>query len=397
MKRRTWKTALSMVLTAAILAGCGGVNNGGTPGTGAGEAKTEEQKTEGQKAEGQKSKAQGGGTAAGNDGAADTGLSGQKLVVGTMAKAMGLPLKYALDKGYFADKGLEVEIVTFATGAPINEAMNAGELDVAVSGMASGYNLATGNYTYIGDTMISEEGQSLYIRPDSALASSGEKDGIVGSKETVKGISILGPLSTSAQYNAIKYVESFGLTSEDFTMVSMEYAQAYQAFITGEGDGIATIPPYSFQLEAAGYVDAADVATLMGQPLTDGIYVSNKVLEEKRGDLQVLMDVYYQACQELLDDPGMRAEAGMKWYGEEGVTYSDEDMENEIKAQTYTTVDKLKSQDYIFGATMANMGAFFTTQELIEASNLPNIEKSFDTSFVEHIIGTTVTTAKIDL
>ena len=144
-------------------------------------------------------------------------------------------------------------------------------------------------------------------------------------------------------------------------------------------------------------MDAADVATLMGQPLTDGIYVSNKVLEEKRGDLQVLMDVYYQACQELLDDPGMRAEAGMKWYGEEGVTYSDEDMENEIKAQTYTTVDKLKSQDYIFGATMANMGAFFTTQELIEASNLPNIEKSFDTSFVENIIGTTVTTAKIDL
>ena len=95
MKRRTWKTALSMVLTAAILAGCGGVNNGGTPGTGAGEAKTEEQKTEGQKTEGQKSKAQGGGTAVGNDGAADTGLSGQKLVVGTMAKAMGLPLKYA--------------------------------------------------------------------------------------------------------------------------------------------------------------------------------------------------------------------------------------------------------------------------------------------------------------
>lgn len=188
MKRRTWKTALSMVLAAALLAGCGGAKNGGAPDTGAEEQKTEEQKPEAREGE----------TAADNDAAVDTGLSGQKLVVGTMAKAMGLPLKYALDKGYFSDKGLEVEIVTFATGAPINEAMNAGELDVAVSGMASVYNLATGNYTYIGDTMISEEGQSLYIRPDSALASAGEKDGIVGSKETVKGISILGPLSTSA-------------------------------------------------------------------------------------------------------------------------------------------------------------------------------------------------------
>lgn len=395
MKKRTWKMVLSMALTAALLAGCAG--GGKEAGTTAPEGqKTEAQKAEDpksgnqqgttEKAEIQNAKAQGNGT---------PGLSGETLVVGTMAKAMGLPLKYAVDKGYFADKGLDIEIVTFATGAPINEAMNAGELDVAVSGMASVYNLATGNYTYIGDTMISEEGQSLYIRPDSAIAASGEKDGIMGSAGTVKGISILGPLSTSAQYNAIKYVESFGLTSEDFTMVSMEYAQAYQAFITGEGDGIATIPPYSFQLEAAGYVDAADVATLMGQPLTDGIYVSNKVMEEKKGDLQVLLEVYYQACQELIDDPGMRAEVGMKWYAEEGVTYSDEDMQNEIKAQTYTTLENLKNPDYMFGATMANMGAFFSTQELIETSNLPNIQASFDTSFVENIIGTSVKTAEI--
>lgn len=313
-----------------------------------------------------------------------------------MAKAMGLPLKYALDQGYFKDRGLDVEIITFATGAPINEAMNAGELDVAVSGMANVYNLATGNFTYVGDTMISEKGQALYVRPDSAIAACTPEGGVIGSAETVKGMSILGPLSTSAQYNAIKYIEHFGLTSEDFSMVSMEYAQAYQAFITGEGDGIATIPPYSFQLEEAGMVNVASVATLMGQPLTDGIYVQNSVASERGADVQALLEGYYQACEELLADEELRKEVGMAWYAEEGVTYSDADMENEILAQTYTTLDSMKSDRYIFGATMTTMGKFFSTQGLIEEANLGNIEQSFDTSFVEKILGQPVAASQIE-
>ena len=62
-----------MVLAAALLAGCGGAKSGGTTDAGAGEQKTEEQKTEDREGE----------TADDSDAAVDTGLSGQKLVVGT--------------------------------------------------------------------------------------------------------------------------------------------------------------------------------------------------------------------------------------------------------------------------------------------------------------------------
>jgi ABC-type nitrate/sulfonate/bicarbonate transport system substrate-binding protein len=339
-------------------------------------------------------------TAAGTDTPAATAepqLSGKKLIVGTMAKAMGLPVEYAIEKGYFAAKGLDIDMIIFATGAPINEAMNAGQLDVAVSGMANVYNLATGNYTYIGDTMISEQGQAMYARPDSDIVKS---DGVLpntkGSAETVKGISILGPLATSAQYNAIKYVQSFGLTDSDFTMVSMEYPQAYQAFTTGEGDLIATTPPYSFQLEDAGYIKVADLTDLMGQPLTDGIYVPNKILEERSADLQAFLEVYYQAATELLNDPAARSEFAIKWYGEEGVTYTDENMQNEIKAQTYTTIESMSDSNYLFGATMTSMGSFFASQGLIEEANVPNIEASFNTDFVNKIVGKTVSLSTID-
>ena len=45
--------------------------------------------------------------------------SGEKLIVGTMANALGLPVHWAQEKGYFEDAGLDVDLEIFATGAPI--------------------------------------------------------------------------------------------------------------------------------------------------------------------------------------------------------------------------------------------------------------------------------------
>lgn len=376
MKKKLLSMVLAIAMTATMVAGCGKAST--TPNTtkeGTDTAVT---------------------TAAANPTETATvteaaKLSGKTLIVGTMAKAMGLPVAYAIEKGYFTAKGLDINMTIFATGAPINEAMNAGQLDVAVSGMANVYNLATGNYTYVGDTMISQQGQALYARADSDIVkNAGVLPNTKGSAETVKGISILGPLATSAQYNAIKYVESFGLSDSDFTMVSMEYPQAYQAFTTGEGDVLATTPPYSFQLEDAGYVKVADLTDLMGQALTDGIYVPNKLISERSADLQAFLEVYYQAADELANDSAARSAFAIKWYGEEGVTYTDANMQNEIKAQTYTTVKSMSESNYLFGTTMTSMGSFFSTQGLIEQANVPNIEKSFNTDFVNKIVGKSV-------
>jgi ABC-type nitrate/sulfonate/bicarbonate transport system substrate-binding protein len=319
------------------------------------------------------------------DGAAP---SGKKLRVGTMPKAQGLPVRYAQEKGFFKEEGVEIEeLVLFATGAPINEAMAAGKLDIAVSGTANVYALATGNYTYVGDTASSFEGQAIYVRPDSPIAKvNGVIPGTKGSAATVKGISILGPLATSAHYNAILYMESFGLTSDDFKMVSMEFAQAYQAFIAGQGDAISTTPPYSFQLEDAGYVKVAELATTSGAPLTDGIYVQKNIAATRRAEILGFVKAYYRAAELLMNDPQLRSQVAIAWYAEEGIKYSKADMDAEIKAQSYTTIPVMKAPGYLFGATMINVGAFFTDQGMIEERNLPNIRTSMDTSLVEQLL-----------
>ena len=317
---------------------------------------------------------------------ANAGLSGKTLRVGTMPVTLGVPVQYAYEQGYFEDAGLDVEIVLFATGAPVNEAMAAGEIDVAVSGMASVYALATGMYTYIGDGSITLDGEAIYARPDSDIAKAeGVLPGTKGSADSVKGKSILGPLATTAHFMAIKYVESLGLTANDFTMMSMEYAQAYQAFVMGDGDLLATKPPYTSQLEDEGYVRVCSIADAMGSAMVNANYAQSSLMTERREDLKVFLDCYYRACEELNNDKEMRKEYSMKWYADNGIEFSDADMEDEMETKIYPTFETLDSEEYPFGLTMVSIGEFFTEQGMIEKDDLPNIEASMDDSLVKEL------------
>lgn len=363
----------AMVLTAAMLGGCGSsASSETTAAAAAAEETAAEESAGGEAAETE---------AAEEGGAAE--VSGEELVIGTMANSLGLPVRQADLAGYFEDAGLNVSIEIFATGAPINEAMASGDLDVAVSGMASVYALATGMYTYVGDGVITTGGESIYARADSDIAKAAKSDrGVIGSAETVKDASILGPLATTAHYQAIKYAESFGLTADDFSMVSMDYAQAYQAFITGEGDLIATKMPYTNQLAEAGYVCVCDMNMVLDSPIVDTIFVQNDVAQNRAGDVQAFLNCYYRACEDLMNDEAMRRDVAMTWYAEEGITYSESDMDSEVDVKDYYTLDTINTDTKI-GQFMVDIADFYVDQEMITAEELPNVAASIDDSFVE--------------
>ena len=363
----------AMVLTAAMLGGCGSSASSETTAAAAAAEETAAEESAGEEAA--ETEAAGGG------GAAE--VSGEELVIGTMANSLGLPVRQADLAGYFEDAGLNVSIEIFATGAPINEAMASGDLDVAVSGMASVYALATGMYTYVGDGVITTGGESIYARADSDIAKAAKSDrGVIGSAETVKDASILGPLATTAHYQAIKYAESFGLTADDFSMVSMDYAQAYQAFITGEGDLIATKMPYTNQLAEAGYVCVCDMNMVLDSPIVDTIFVQNDVAQNRAGDVEAFLNCYYRACEDLMNDEAMRRDVAMTWYAEEGITYSESDMDSEIEVKDYYTLDTVNTDTKI-GQFMVDIADFYVDQEMITAEELPNVAASVDDTFVE--------------
>lgn len=313
-------------------------------------------------------------------------LSGKTLKVGTMANSIGLPIHYAEQQGWFKDLGLDISIELFSNGAVINESMAAGQLDMAVSGMASVYALSTGMYTYVGDGVITKSGQSMYARANSDIVKQeGTIKGTLGNSDALKGVKVLGPASTTAHYQALKYMESFGLTNEDFEFINMDYASAYQAFVSGEGDLLPTISPYTTQLEKAGYIKVCDVALTLGSPQMDTLYALNDVYEERYDDVKAFLEVYYRACEVLAKDDKLRSEVALKWYADNGRTFTEDDMAAEIANQTYSTLSTLDTEEYVFGSTMTVIGEFFTNQELIESSQLPNIAASVKNKMIQEL------------
>ncbi len=315
------------------------------------------------------------------------------LRIGLMPSAVGAPVQLALEKGYFEDEGVEIETVIFPTGAAINEAMLAGELDIACSGAATVFALATGEMTLIGDVEMSG-GMGIWVQPDSDILSvQGEIEEypeMYGSAETLKGKSFIASLGTASQFNVLRYLEQFGLTDADITLINMDWAPGVQAFIAGEADAIATFSPYSAQAEDGGGVLACTFEDATETALYDMVFVRNSVLESRRDDVVSFLAAFYNAVEDLATDEEMRFEWSQEWFASEGRVYDDETMAQEIIDRPYVTKELMASEDYILGEAMYSYAQFNVGIGKIEDWQMEYMETCYDASVLSEAIGATV-------
>ena len=313
--------------------------------------------------------------------------SGKKLVIGTLANWVGLPAYYAQAMGYYEEVGLEVELVNFGSQGPlVNEAMAADECDIAVSGMASVYALGTGMYTYIGDGCLTIAGEGIYARPDSAIYATGpDANGAYGSQETLKDITILGPMNTTAQMNAIAYMEYFGYTADDFTFTNLDHASSMAAFQTGEGDLISTNVTYGNYLTADGYVKVADYNWIATQPIIDAVYCQNELLDERPGDVELFLYCYYKACAHLLANQDNRVKVAHEWYVAEGLNYTEQDVIDECSLKSYFTFDTVDAGEHPLGGFMRYAGEFLLANDKVTAEDVVNVNASIDNTYISNV------------
>lgn len=310
------------------------------------------------------------------------------LNIGTMALTCGIPVLYAQEQGYFKDAGLNVNIEIFATGAPINEAIAAEQIDIAVSGFASVYSLANANCTWLADVNTTG-GMALYARPDSTIAQCEEENGMIGSAEALKGLQVLEPLGTAVQYMTESYAENFGLVPSDLNQVNMEFASAYQAFTTGEGDIIAANPPYSYSLNEDGYTRLCTFEDATGVNMCDGCFARNAVVEERSEEVQLFVDCLVKAMDDLQDD-ALRSEYTKKVYEENAISCSDSDLAHEIEDRDYIGTEAMSAPDYVLGEAWVSITDFLVKAEKITADNAPNVAASINADYVSKTTGMTI-------
>ncbi len=319
-----------------------------------------------------------------------------KLRIGTMPSTIGVPVQYAYENGFFKDEGLDVEIVMFVNGAPINEALGAKQIDVAASGGASVFSLAIGSCNWVGE-INTTGGQGLYVRPDSKILTAKGKlpayPKMYGSPETIKGANFIAALGTTAQFMVVRYVQRFGLKDSDVKTISMDFGPGLQAFKANQGDILSSVPPFSFDAEAAGFVQAASFEDATGVTLYDGLLARKEVVATRRAEVVKFVKAVYRAC-EALQDKDLRAKFSIKWFGDNGRVYDAKTMANEIKARDYITKDFLRKPDFVFGQGMVDMSVFYAAGGKIEKENVPNVQKSFETSILKDAIGVDVKVAK---
>ena len=312
------------------------------------------------------------------------------LNVGTMALTCGIPVLYAEEQGYFKDAGLNVNIELFATGAPINEAIAANQIDIAVSGFASVYSLANAGCIWLADVNTTG-GMGLFARADAPISQGEAKEGLIGSADDLKGIQIMEPLGTAVQYMTESYAEKYGLTPSDINQVNMEYASAYQAFTTGEGDAMAANPPYSYQLAEGGYTKLCSFEDATGVNMCDGCFARGEIVEKRAEEVQLFIDCLVKAMDDMQDD-ALRSEYTRKIYDANAITCSDTDLAHEIEDRAYIGTEAMKAADYKLGEAWVAITDFLVEAEKITADNAPNVPASINPTFVSATTGTDVTT-----
>lgn len=321
-----------------------------------------------------------------------TEASDEVLNVGCIIQSAGIPALYAEEMGWFEEAGLNINIITFATGAPVNEAIAAGEIDVACSGFASVYSLANADCVWLAD-INTTGGMGLYAREGSSIIEAGntlmDEPDILGSKETVRNAQVLEPLGTAVQYMTECYADKFGLAADEITQVNMEYASGYQAFQAGEGDLAAMNPPYSYNMEDEGYIKVCSFEDATGVALMDGCFGRREVCEKRKSDVQIFVNVLIKAMDALQDEE-VRFEYTMKKYKENAQDFTEEQLRREFGDRDYVGTKYVSQEGYIFGEAWGPITSFLVDVEKITADAAPNVLKSFDASFVENATGISI-------
>ncbi len=196
----------------------------------------------------------------------------------------------AIEKGYFKEHGIRVEIELLDSSANAIALLAQGRLDMIAGGISAGYFNALEKdlpITIVADRVTTPIGHNLMLRPDL--------------KDTIKTIAQLkgkiiasnGPGSIST-YETGKILETAGLTINDVEVKIFPFTQMALALTNKAVDAAIVIPPFVSQFIEQGYALAfADADELIDpRPLTIAVIMVNTDWAKQH---QALMRDYFHA------------------------------------------------------------------------------------------------------
>jgi NitT/TauT family transport system substrate-binding protein len=324
-------------------------------------------------------------------GGKETQASGDPTVlkVGILDGWTGFSTKYIADNGLDLKNGFKIEYMVFSSGAPANEAMVAGELDCSIiGGGATIPALANLDAKMIFETNNDTVGLSLIARPELACARvKGQVKGfpnVLGSPETIKGLTIIGPNGTLQQFCALKYLEALGLSTDDVNFVSMDANQAYQAFMLGQADIFAATNQHAFKLiQEEKMVMLCDLQSL-NCAATAQVVCSNKAFNdaEKFRTMTKYITVLAEVADIMNSDVDLATKSYMDWVSLNGGSQLESVARMIMASKPYYGINDTKERNYGYDL-LNNFVEFYIMTGQIEESKRSQIAANVKTEVLK--------------
>src|SRR3989344_2132351 len=230
-----------------------------------------------------------------------------KVKMATIPNSHGLPVYFAVDKGYFKDAGLDVELVTFEAPNQIIDALMQGNVDLSTPGAAMGIT-GIADFKNPGKLKIyaAAGGDDTAIQNDAILV---KNDSSIKSIQDLKGKKLSVPAGTIqwqtiareilAQKN-LKY-------GEDVNIVEVAYGLQAQALASGDVDAIITVEPVPTIVKAKNWgkeLVSFAAAKYISTPFYAGAGVIREDFARKNPETtKKILDVIAKATDEINANP----------------------------------------------------------------------------------------------
>lgn len=232
----------------------------------------------------------------GNDSKKDTPKEKAKVSLGMLRLTSSAPLFIAMDKGFFAEEGIEIEPQWFDAAHPIAVSTASSKVDVGATGItASLYNMAA-NGQKLG--IVADKGREQKGYSSSALlVTTDNYNAGVKSLKDLKGKRIgITQKGSTFHYMLGRMLETQGMSLNDVEIVPLSKLSAVMAALESKQiDGCILNEPNITKVQKAGYgklvVQVGDVIPYQ----TSAIFYSPDFMKNKDAAVR-FMRAYNKAC-----------------------------------------------------------------------------------------------------
>ncbi|MBQ8296944.1 MAG: NrtA/SsuA/CpmA family ABC transporter substrate-binding protein [Ruminococcus sp.] len=277
--------------------------------------------------------------------------------------------KYGIWDEVFGDDNVKVNLVGFTTGPEINEAITAGEIDIAInegdqpflSGVANGVDL----------TILATE-----LRQEKTLIIVADEGSDINSAADLKGKNIAVPIGTYVHKSLIGVLQDNDISVDDVELTNISAAgDAIAALNTGDVDAyIGTVFSLYSNIQSN---DIKQIADLTGNGAYAYLIGTNDFVKKYPEITQKFVEVIYKATEytaEHLDETA-------------GIIAEGTGIDEEVIKELYPLLDTE------LGFTDSDLNALLSTQEFLIENDIIDEEitdlqeNHINTTFIENVKG----------